>query len=87
MSTIPSNIFWLSRFLQYLAFIFLLNLTPIIFGNLHMLSNIVSDCDMCQLLTTGQPQLQSDPELFPLKNLSIQLSHFPVPNALGLALH
>ena len=52
-----------------------------------MLSNIVSDCDMCQLLTTGQPQLQSDPELFPLKNLSIQLSHFPVPNALGLALH
>ena len=52
-----------------------------------MLSNIVSDCDMWQLLTTGQPQLQSDPELFPLKNLSIQLSHFPVPNDLDLTLH
>lgn len=26
---------------------------------------------MCQLLITGQPQPQSHPELFPLKNLSI----------------
>lgn len=68
-STIPSNLFCHSRFFSGLGLHFPSSLPLIIFNDFYMVSDY--NIRMCQLLTTEQPQPQSHPELFPLKNLSL----------------